>query len=166
MTKDEIRGIVLRVLGQIAPEADLSNLKPDLRIRDQLDIDSMDLLNVVIALHKELNVEIPEADYSKLATLDGCIAYLEGLLGSRCTMRLESRWFRTSKIKEELSQARTGSERDSLAQSESSAKRATQSRFYTPIFGLNTCGRGQKGRLRHKRRHKTNGNRHSLSASE
>jgi acyl carrier protein len=82
MTKDEIRGIVLRVLGQIAPEADLSNLKPDLRIRDQLDIDSMDLLNVVIALHKELNAEIPEADYSKLATLDGCIAYLEGLLGS------------------------------------------------------------------------------------
>jgi hypothetical protein len=78
-------------------------------------------------------------------------------------MRLESRWFRTSKIKEELSQARTGSERDSLAQSESSAKQATQSRFYTPIFGLNTCGRGQKGRLRHKRRHKTNGNRHSLS---
>jgi acyl carrier protein len=82
MTKDEIRGIVLRVLGQIAPEADLSNVKPDLRIRDQLDIDSMDLLNVVIALHKELNAKIPEADYSKLATLDGCIAYLEGLLGS------------------------------------------------------------------------------------
>ena len=83
MTKDEIRAIVLRVLGQIAPEAELSNLKPNLRIRDQLDIDSMDLLNVVIALHKELNVEIPEADYSKLATLDGCIAYLEALLGSR-----------------------------------------------------------------------------------
>jgi acyl carrier protein len=82
MTKDEIRGIILRVLGQIAPEADLSNLKPGLRIRDQLDIDSMDLLNVVIALHKELNVEIPEADYSKLATLDGCIAYLEPLVGS------------------------------------------------------------------------------------
>ena len=83
MTKAEIRGIVLRVLGQIAPEADLSNLKPNLLIRDQLDIDSMDLLNVVIALHKELNVEIPEADYSKLATLDGCIAYLEPLVGSR-----------------------------------------------------------------------------------
>jgi acyl carrier protein len=83
MTKDEIRAIVLRVLGQIAPEADLSNLKPNLRIRDQLDIDSMDLLNLVIALHKELNVEIPEADYSKLATLDGWIAYLEPLVGSR-----------------------------------------------------------------------------------
>ena len=76
MTKDQIKETVLRVLGQIAPEADLSQIKPDLRIRDQLDIDSMDLLNWVIGMHKELNVEIPEADYPKLATLDGCIDYL------------------------------------------------------------------------------------------
>ena len=76
MTKDQIKETVLRVLGQIAPEADLSQIKPNLRIRDQLDIDSMDLLNWVIGLHKELNVEIPEADYPKLATLDGCIDYL------------------------------------------------------------------------------------------
>jgi acyl carrier protein len=76
MTKDQIKENVLRVLGQIAPEADLSQIKPNLRIRDQLDIDSMDLLNWVIGLHKELNVEIPEADYPKLATLDGCIDYL------------------------------------------------------------------------------------------
>jgi len=76
MTKDQIRETVLRVLGQIAPEADLSQIKPNLRIRDQLDIDSMDLLNWVIGLHKELNVEIPEADYPKLATLEGCIDYL------------------------------------------------------------------------------------------
>jgi acyl carrier protein len=83
MTKDEIRGVIFRVLGKVAPEADLSTLKPNLRIRDQLDIDSMDLLNIVIALHQELNVEIPEADYSKLATLDDCIAYLETALRSR-----------------------------------------------------------------------------------
>jgi acyl carrier protein len=76
MTKDEIREKVLRALSQVAPEADLSQLKPNLRIRDQLDIDSMDLLNFVIALHKELNLEIPEADYSKLATLEGCVEYL------------------------------------------------------------------------------------------
>jgi acyl carrier protein len=80
MTKEEIRDTILRVLGQIAPEADLSQLKSDRRIRDQLDIDSMDLLNVVIGLHKELKVEIPEADYPKLATLDGCVEYLAGLL--------------------------------------------------------------------------------------
>jgi acyl carrier protein len=79
MTKDEIRGTVLRVLGQIAPEADLSQLKPHLRIRDQLDIDSMDLLNFVIGLHKELKIDIPEADYPKLVTLDGCIEYLASI---------------------------------------------------------------------------------------
>ena len=76
MRKDEIREAVFRILGQIAPEADLSQIKPDLRIRDQLDIDSMDLLNFVIGLHKELKVEIPETDYAKLGTLDGCVDYL------------------------------------------------------------------------------------------
>lgn len=80
MTRAEIRETVLRVLGRIAPEADLSRLKPDLRIRDQLDIDSMDLLNFVIALHKELKLEIPESDYPKLATLNGCTNYLASLL--------------------------------------------------------------------------------------
>jgi len=81
MTNDEIRGTVLRVLGQIAPEADLSQLNPTRRLRDQLDIDSMDLLNFVIALHKELHVEIPESDYPKLATLQSCVDYLAGLSG-------------------------------------------------------------------------------------
>jgi len=76
MTKDELKEIVLHVLGQIAPEADMSQIKPDLRIRDQLDIDSMDLLNFVVGLHKELQVEIPEADYPKLVTLNGCVDYL------------------------------------------------------------------------------------------
>lgn len=82
MTRDEIKSVVLRVLGQIAPEADLSQLKPDRRIRDQLDIDSMDLLNFVIGIHKELKVDIPEADYPKLATLDGCLDYLASLRAS------------------------------------------------------------------------------------
>ena len=77
MTRDEIRETILRILSKIAPEADLSRIKPNLRIRDQLDIDSMDLLNFVIELHKELRVEIPESDYPKLSTLDGCVNYLE-----------------------------------------------------------------------------------------
>jgi acyl carrier protein len=76
MTKDEIREIVLHALGQIAPEADMSQIKPNLRLRDQLDMDSMDLLNFVVGLHKELHVEIPEADYPRLATLNGCVDYL------------------------------------------------------------------------------------------
>lgn len=76
MTKDEVRATVLRVLGEIAPEADPASIKPDVGFRDQLDLDSMDLLNFVIGLHNVLNVEIPEADYPKLATLDGCVEYL------------------------------------------------------------------------------------------
>ena len=76
MTRDEIRATVLRTLGEIAPEADLSTLKADVSFRDQLDVDSMDLLNFVIAVHAALHVEIPEADYPRLATLDGCVDYL------------------------------------------------------------------------------------------
>ena len=76
MTKDEIRTGVLRILNEIAPEADLTQLNPQTSFREQLDIDSMDLLNFVVALDKELHVEIPEADYRQLSTLDGCVEYL------------------------------------------------------------------------------------------
>jgi len=76
MTQDAIRDAVLRNLGKIAPEADLEHLQPAVSFRDQLDIDSMDFLNFVIALHKELGVAIPEKDYPKLATLRGCVEYL------------------------------------------------------------------------------------------
>ncbi len=77
MTNQDIQKSVLRILGTIAPEADLSSIQPGVAFRDQLDLDSMDILNFVIALHKEFNVDIPEADYAKLATLEGCAAYLE-----------------------------------------------------------------------------------------
>jgi acyl carrier protein len=76
VTREEVRATMLRVLGEIAPEADLTALKPDVAFRDQLDLDSMDLLNVVIGLHAALGVEIPEADYSSLTTPDGCVDYL------------------------------------------------------------------------------------------
>ncbi|MEW6246309.1 MAG: acyl carrier protein [Nitrospirota bacterium] len=76
LTAEEVKSAVLRVLGDIAPEADLTSLNPDASFRDQLDLDSMDFLNFVIALHKELNVEIPEADYPKYASLNGCIEQL------------------------------------------------------------------------------------------
>jgi acyl carrier protein len=79
MNPDEIRGVVLRTLGTIAPEADLVHLKPDVSIREQLDIDSMDFLNFVIGLHKALHVEIPETDYPKLATVQGCVEHLAAL---------------------------------------------------------------------------------------
>ena len=65
-----------RVLGDIAPEADLAALRPDRALRDELDLDSMDILNAVIALHRALGIDIPEADYGHLATLDGAVEYL------------------------------------------------------------------------------------------
>ena len=77
MTSAEIKAVVLRVLSGIAPEADMASIRSEASFRDQLDIDSMDFLNFVIGLHKELGVNIPEADYPKLATLDGCVEYLQ-----------------------------------------------------------------------------------------
>lgn len=76
MTRDEIRAAMLRALGDIAPEADLAALRADTAFREQLDLDSMDLLNFVVALHGALGVEIPEADYPRLATPAGCVDYL------------------------------------------------------------------------------------------
>jgi len=77
MTQEELRALVLRTLGQIAPEADLDRLRPDLNLRDQIDIDSMDFLNFVILLHKQLGIDIPEKDYPQLSTLRGCLEYLK-----------------------------------------------------------------------------------------
>jgi acyl carrier protein len=76
VTEDEIRSVVLRALGEIAPEADAARIDPDASLRDQLDLDSMDVLNLMIALHEALHVDIPETDYAKLATLNGAVAYL------------------------------------------------------------------------------------------
>jgi acyl carrier protein len=76
MTPDDIRTAVLRALSGVAPEAELEHLQPDVSFREQLDIDSMDFLNFVIALHMAFKTEISEKDYPRLATLDGCVAYL------------------------------------------------------------------------------------------
>jgi acyl carrier protein len=83
MTNDEIRSTALRLLCNIAPEADPAELKPDVSFRDQLDIDSMDLQNFVISLYKHFGVDIPERDYPKLMTLDGCVAYLSAAFAAR-----------------------------------------------------------------------------------
>lgn len=83
MNRDEIRSRVLHILSAIAPEADLSRLKPDVPFRDQLDVDSMDMLNFVIALDQQLHVAIPETDYAKVATLNACVDHLAAALVSR-----------------------------------------------------------------------------------
>ncbi|MBI2359235.1 MAG: acyl carrier protein [Deltaproteobacteria bacterium] len=75
-TREELREVVLRVLGRIAPEADLKALGPAESLREELDIDSVDFLNFMIGLNAELGVEIPEADARKLSSLEDCISYL------------------------------------------------------------------------------------------
>lgn len=76
MNDAEIRNILLEELGNVAPEADLGQLDPSADLREALDIDSMDFLNVITALHQRLGVDIPELDYPKLFTLDGAVGYL------------------------------------------------------------------------------------------
>jgi acyl carrier protein len=76
MTEVQIKQAVFKVLGQIAPEADLTKLAPDVNIREALDIDSFDHLNFLIGLNEELGVEIPEADYGQLSTLADITSYL------------------------------------------------------------------------------------------
>ncbi len=76
MSNDEIQAIVLRAIGNIAPEADLEHLDPTVDVREQLDIDSMDSLNIMIGIHEATGVDIPEADYPLLNTLNACVLYL------------------------------------------------------------------------------------------
>ncbi len=83
MTRDEIRQIVIDALAGVAPEGEYDRLKPDRPLRDQLDIDSYDFLNVIVALHERLGVDIPEADYQKLLTLNAAVDYLSGRAGAR-----------------------------------------------------------------------------------
>lgn len=80
MTRDEIRQAVIEGLGNIAPETDPGSIAPSADVREALDIDSMDFLNFVIALHQRLQVDIPEADYPKLLTVGGATDYLAAKL--------------------------------------------------------------------------------------
>lgn len=76
MTKDEIKATVLDELGKIAPEIDGALADPSGDLREEFDIDSMDFLNLVTALHQRLGIDIPEADYPQLFTLNDAVAYL------------------------------------------------------------------------------------------
>jgi acyl carrier protein len=76
MSDDELKAIVLRAISDIAPESDLAHLDPTVDVREQLDIDSMDSLNIMIGIHEATGVDIPEADYPLMNTLNACAAYL------------------------------------------------------------------------------------------
>ncbi len=76
MNESDIKSAIFAGLRQIAPESDPSSLRPDQKIRETLDIDSFDFLSFLIGLHEKLGIEIPEADYGKLTTLDEMVRYL------------------------------------------------------------------------------------------
>jgi acyl carrier protein len=83
MSLDRVRAAVLDALSRVAPEADPATIDPNEPLREQLELDSMDFLNFVIAVHEDLGVEIPEADYPRLATLEEAERYLEQQLAAR-----------------------------------------------------------------------------------
>lgn len=85
MNEQELRKTIIEVLCEIAPEVDPDAVPSDKDLREELDLDSMDFLNVLIALHERLGVDIPEADAPQLVTLDGGVAYLQSKLADAAT---------------------------------------------------------------------------------
>lgn len=77
MNPEQLRALILDVVGTVAPEADLDSIDPKVSFHDQFGIDSVDFLNIMMTLEARLGVAIPEADCPKLSSLDGCMRYLE-----------------------------------------------------------------------------------------
>ena len=80
MTRDSIKDLIVEIIEDIDDEADFDGLDSDQPLRDQLDLDSMDFLDIVMELRKRHQLQIPEEDYPQLATLSSCVNYLEPLL--------------------------------------------------------------------------------------
>ncbi|MCF8058541.1 MAG: acyl carrier protein [Bacteriovoracaceae bacterium] len=72
----EVRKVVLDIIEDIALDEDVSNLNDDIALREQLDLDSMDFLDIVMELKKRHKVEVPQEDYPRLATMSSCVEYL------------------------------------------------------------------------------------------
>lgn len=80
MNRNDVRAVVMGELRRIAPEVEEGELRSDRPLREQVDLDSMDWLNFLVALHERLQVEIPESDYARLGTLDQTVDYLAAKL--------------------------------------------------------------------------------------
>ncbi len=83
MTDTDLRAQVMGILKTIAPELEDSELQPSVPLRDQVDLDSMDWLNFLVAVHERTGIDIPETDYARLVTMDDVVTYLSGKRGSR-----------------------------------------------------------------------------------
>lgn len=77
MTREEIKDVILEIIADIDEEADFAQLDADAPLRDQLDLDSMDFLDIVMELRKRYKMQIPEEEYPQLASLTSCVNYLE-----------------------------------------------------------------------------------------
>jgi acyl carrier protein len=84
---DALRKLVLESLTEVAPEVEPQALDPARAFRDQVEIDSLDFLNFVLGLERRLGVRIPESDYPRLASLEGCLAYVAARPGAGTTRR-------------------------------------------------------------------------------
>ena len=82
MTKHEIRDTIVSCLCEVAPEIDPATVKDDVSFRDQFDVDSMDLLNFVIAIDEQLHVDIPESEYGRLGTVDLLVEFISTQLAT------------------------------------------------------------------------------------
>ncbi len=80
MKAAEIRTEILDILRDIVPDEDLSAIKDDVPLREQMELDSMDFLDIVMALRKRYRIQIPEDDYVELATMTSTVNYLEPLM--------------------------------------------------------------------------------------
>ena len=83
MTNEEIVTAIKDIIATIAPDEDVSGLEMDVRLREQIELDSMDFLDIVMELRKRYSVQVPEEDYMELATLQGCVDYLAPKLAGK-----------------------------------------------------------------------------------
>jgi acyl carrier protein len=77
MNGPDIRDAIIEILSDIVPDDDLSQLQDDVPLREQLELDSMDFLDIVMELRKRYRIQVPEEDYVKLASMASTVAYLE-----------------------------------------------------------------------------------------
>jgi acyl carrier protein len=77
MAPEEIRQAIIDILGDIAPDEDLTNLDDNVNFREQMELDSMDFLDIVMELRKRYRVQVPEEDYVHLASMNSTVKYLE-----------------------------------------------------------------------------------------
>ena len=82
MTEDDLKALVAAELETIAPDVDVASIDANEDLREEMDIDSMDFLNFIIALHQKLKIDIPESDYPELTTLNGAVSYLKQKTGA------------------------------------------------------------------------------------